>query len=205
MFDPSKDLEFDVRTPEGNPAKVLIRWPSDEEWIERRRMKRMIVQQLGRGQHQMETIHDTKTDHRIYESIKLNGAPSISGGEASRILDALEQFDIRDVQMPANQATVVMKVYHGLVRHTLQIPSADDIIKYKDGVGSRIKNLPFNKQEMRPRIEHGAEFWDKCKGSSEDYAGHPVPAIHKFAAWEAVVKQLDEEINSRADEDSDDF
>ena len=45
-------LTINLRTP-GGVKTVLVRFPSDDEWIARRRRRKAMVKQLGRGVSEM--------------------------------------------------------------------------------------------------------------------------------------------------------
>ena len=48
MFDATRPISINLRTPEGVKT-VRVRFPTDEEWIDRQRRRKIIVKQLGRG------------------------------------------------------------------------------------------------------------------------------------------------------------
>ena len=48
VFDASRPIAINLRTPEGVKT-VRVRFPSDDEWIERQRRRKAIIKQLGRG------------------------------------------------------------------------------------------------------------------------------------------------------------
>jgi hypothetical protein len=47
-FDATRPVAMQLRTPAGVKI-VRVRFPSDEEWTERQRKRKVIVEQLGRG------------------------------------------------------------------------------------------------------------------------------------------------------------
>jgi hypothetical protein len=48
MFDSQSPITIQLRGPEGTKS-VKVRFPTDEEWIERQRRRKIIIKQLGRG------------------------------------------------------------------------------------------------------------------------------------------------------------
>ncbi|MGA7241416.1 MAG: hypothetical protein WBY44_37380 [Bryobacteraceae bacterium] len=72
-----------------------MRRPTDEEWATHRKRRRLLQRQLGRGATETE-IESSDADSRLYEAIKLNGAPPLSPGEASRIVETIALCDVVD-------------------------------------------------------------------------------------------------------------
>ncbi len=48
MFDSTKPITMNLRSPEGLKP-IRVRFPSDDEWIERQRRRKVTIKQLGRG------------------------------------------------------------------------------------------------------------------------------------------------------------
>ena len=48
LFDAARPVALQLRTP-GGLKTVRVRFPSDDEWAERPRRRKVIVKQLGRG------------------------------------------------------------------------------------------------------------------------------------------------------------
>src|SRR5215471_15209232 len=124
MFDATGEYTLNARTIDGTKAQVTMRWPTDQEWSDRKRAVRFITTQLGRGRSETESIPSPEADLKIYEAIKLNGAPPISGDEAGRLLDGLGRCEVRNVEMEGNGATVTMSVPGGEVKHRVRVPTA---------------------------------------------------------------------------------
>ena len=48
VFDASRPIAINLRTP-GGVKTVRVRFPTDDEWIERQRRRKVVIKQLGRG------------------------------------------------------------------------------------------------------------------------------------------------------------
>lgn len=196
MFDTSAEIAITARTASGKQL-IEVRWPSDEEWCERAKRRKILIKRLGRGTSET-SIESGDADLRIFDKIKLNGAPALTPGEATRVMEAISQCDVTGVQLEGEEAIVELQVTGGTVYHRLKLPSADQVMTLRKSV--RILDLPYNTQEMRIHLEPGSRLWDACGGHSEDYVNGIVPAPHKDTALRAVVEYLDRETSAGTDE-----
>src|SRR5262249_5402452 len=105
---------------------------------------------------------------------------------------------VTGVEVEGETATVEMNVLTGPAKHTLKVPTADQVVKLRRS-GFRILELPFNQQEIKLFIEPGAKLWDDLGGASSDYKG-AVPNIHKDAAVRAVIDFIDRNLGPRSDD-----
>jgi hypothetical protein len=198
MFDTTVEIAIRARTSAGK-QEILVRWPSDQEWYERARRRKIVISRLGRGISET-SIDPGDSDLLLFEKIKQNGAPALTAGEAGRVLDVIAQCDITDCRLEGDEAVVSLQIMGGQpVTHRLQLPSADQVLALRRTV--RVLDLPYNKQELRIPLEPGARLWDACHGSSQDYQG-AVPALHKDTAVRAVIDYLDREASATNEESS---
>jgi hypothetical protein len=202
MFDTTAEFHINARSATNEKSQLTLSWPTDAQWMERARLRKFMIKKSGRGSSETRLEPNLEGDLKLYESIKRNGAPPLTGAEASRVLDAISYCEIRDVQLPQDDASVTMAVPGGEVKHTLKAPNAEQVRSFRRAA-YRLRDLPYNNQEMRIFIEPGAALWDECQGKSADYEG-PVPAIHKDAAIRAVIDALDRELVA-GPEDTDAF
>jgi hypothetical protein len=84
MFDAKQPITIQLRTPEG-VKPVRVRFPTDDEWTDRQKKRKVIVKQLGRGVSET-TIPDSadadpsRARRRCHPAREDPGA----GGERSR-------------------------------------------------------------------------------------------------------------------------
>ena len=195
MFDSTAEIAITARTATGKQL-IEMRWPSDDDWCDRAKRRKILIKNLGRGISET-TVESGDADLRLFEKVKLNGAPALTEGEATRVVEAISQCDVTGVQLEGEEAVVELQVMGGAVHHRLNLPTADQVIKLRKAV--RILGMPYNTQEMRIPLEPGVQLWDACAGKSEDYKG-PVPAPHKDTAVRAVIEYLDRETGAANDE-----
>ena len=195
MFDANSPIEISMRTTTGK-VPVTVRWPSDEEWALHRKRRKIFMRQLGRGASETE-IDSGDADLKLYETIKQDGAPPLTTGEASKIVDAIGVTDVLNVNLGAAEAEVSLHILTGDVTHWVNIPTMDQVRELQRT--THLINLQYNRQEIRTSLETAARLWDKCGGRAEGYQ-NGVPNIHKDAAIRAVINAVEQEVTSNYDE-----
>ncbi len=190
MFDAKQPITIHLRTPDG-VKPIRVRFPTDEEWIDRQRKRKVIVKQLGRGVSET-TIPDSQdADAALLAKIRLpqENAPEVDAFEASRVIEQLSQADVDDVVQEGNAFRVTLRVLTGTVSHVLRMPSAKDVFEYRRGF-ARVLDLPYNRQELIINLAPAGALFKKLLESSEGYSGD-VPIIHQAVAVKAVIDALD--------------
>jgi hypothetical protein len=190
MFDTNQTIAMNLRTPEGLKI-VRVRFPTDEEWIERQKKRKVIVRQLGRGVSETTIPDSAEADAALLAKIRVaeENAPEVDAFEASRIIEQLSQAEVEDVAQEGDGFRVTMRVLGGTVTHVLRMPSAKDVFEYRRGF-ARVLDLPYNRQELIINLVPAATLFKKLLKSSEGYAGD-VPIIHQAVAVKAAIDALD--------------
>jgi hypothetical protein len=190
MFDASKPITIKLNTPAG-VKPVRVRFPTDEEWIERQKKRKIIIKQLGRGVSETTIPDSAEADAALLAKIRLaeEDAPEVDAFEASRIIEQLSQADVDDVVQMGDGFRVTMRVLGGTVSHVLRIPSAKDVFEYRRGF-ARVLDLPYNRQELIINLAPAAALYKKLVESTDGYADD-VPIVHQAAAVKAAVDALD--------------
>jgi len=187
-----------VAATNGEVQEVMVRYPSDEEWAARSRSRKIIIRRLGRGMTENVPPPPSDADVRLYESITLNGAPKMTPAEAAKFLEMLSQADVYNVTVEGAEAVVEMSVMTGHVEHRMKIPTADQIVSFRNA-GFRVIDLPFNQQEIRVTPDAGARLYDQCGGRSDFYT-NGIPSVHKDAAVKAVIETIERTFAPRIDD-----
>jgi hypothetical protein len=195
MFDTTPNITIELRAT-GGKTEVTVRWPTDEEWDLHRRRRRVLLKQLGRGAQETE-IDSGDADARLYETIKLNGAPPLSPGESSVVIEAIGRCNILNVDLGEAEAEVTLQILTGEVKHTVRIPTMDEAKKLEKT--TRHITLPYGRIEARTSLAAGAALWDACHGKADGYAG-AVSALHKDAVIRGVIQAIEQETRTNYDE-----
>ena len=190
MFDPKQPITIHLRTPEGAKT-VRVRFPSDDEWIERQKKRKVIVKQLGRGVSETTIPDSAEADAALLAKIRVpeENAPEVDVFEASRIIEQLSQADVDDVVQEGDGFRVTMRVLGGTVTNLLKMPSAKDVFEYRRGF-ARVLDLPYNRQELIINLAPAAALYDKLVRVTDGYTGEP-PIIHQAVAVKAAIDALD--------------
>ncbi len=190
MFDVKQPITIHLLTPEG-VKPVRVRFPSDDEWIERQKKRKVIVKQLGRGVSETTIPDSAEADAALLAKIRLaeEDAPEVDAFEASRIIEQLSHADVDDVAQAGDGFRVTLRVLGGTASHVLRMPSAKDVFEYRRSF-ARVLDLPYNRQELIINLAPAAALYKKLVESTEGYAGE-VPVIHQAVAVKAAIDALD--------------
>jgi hypothetical protein len=75
-----------------------VRFPSDEEWIERQRRRKVIVKDLGRGASETTVVHREDADAALLAKIRTEqDGPEVDPFEAAKLIDELATCEVDDV------------------------------------------------------------------------------------------------------------
>ncbi len=190
MFDAKQPITIHLRTPDG-VKQVRVRFPTDEEWIDRQRRRKVIVKQLGRGVSETTIPDSADADAALLAKIRLpeENAPDVDPFEASRIIEQLSQADVDDVVQEGDAFRVTLRVLGGTVTHLLKMPSAKDVFEYRRGF-ARVLDLPYNRQELIINLAPAGALFKRLAQTAEGYAGE-IPVIHQAVAVKAAIDALD--------------
>jgi hypothetical protein len=190
VFDAGRQVQIRLQAT-GGAKTVRVRFPSDEEWVERQRRRKVIVKQLGRGVSETTIPDSAEADAILLAKIRVpeENAPEVDAFEASRIIEQLSQAEVDDVEQVGDAFRVTLRVLGGTVAHILKMPSAKDVFEYRRGF-ARVLDLPYNRQELIINLAPAGALFKRLLESSEGYSGD-VPIIHQAVAVKAAIDALD--------------
>ena len=198
VFDAARPIALQLRTPTGLKT-IRVRFPNDEEWIERQRKRKVIVKQLGRGVSETTIPNSEDADAALLTKIRVpeENAPEVDAFEASRVIEQLSQAEVDDVVQVGDAFRVTLRVLGGTVTHLLKMPSAKDVFEYRRGF-ARVLDLPYNRQELIINLAPAGALFKRLAQTAEGYAGD-VPVIHQAVAVKAAIDALDAAFQETAD------
>jgi len=188
VFDASRPIAVNLRAP-GGVKTVRVRFPSDDEWIERQRRRKVVIKQLGRGISETIVGNGEDVDAALVAKIRSDPAPEIDAFEAVKVVEQLSTAEVDDVVAEGDSFRVTTRVLGGSTTHVLNMPSAKDVFDYRRGF-ARVLDLPFGKQELTINIAPAGVLYKKLVLSSLGYAGD-VPIIHQAVAVKAAIDAMD--------------
>jgi hypothetical protein len=188
MFDSQKEIQVQLRSVDG-ARTVRVRFPTDEEWIERQRRRKILIKQLGRGVSETTIPNAEEVDAALFRKIRIDEGEEVDAYEASRIIEQLSQAEVDDVVAEGGAFRVLLRVPGGTTVHLLRMPSAKDVIEYRRNF-ARILDLPFNRQELTVNLAAAGALYEKLCQTREGYTG-AVPIIHQAVAVKAAIDALE--------------
>jgi hypothetical protein len=200
MFDANQTITMNLRAP-GGVKTIRVRFPTDEDWIERQRRRKVIIKQLGRGVSETMIGNSEDADAALLDKIRVDAdGPDVDPFEASRIIEQLSQADVDDVQQEGEVFRVTLRVLGGTVTHLLRMPSAKDVFEYRRSF-ARVLDLPYNRQELTINLGAAGTLYKKLAAGTEGYLGE-VPIIHQAVAVKAAIDALDAAFQDASDPNS---
>jgi hypothetical protein len=188
VFDASRPISINLRTPAG--VKTLkVRFPSDDEWIERQRRRKVTIKQLGRGVSETIIANGEDVDAGLLAKIREGEEPEVDPFEAVKVIEQLSLAEVDDVSPEADSFRVQLRVLGAVTTHLLKMPSAKDVFEYRRSF-ARVLDLPYNRQELTINIAAAAALYKKLATTTEGYAGE-VPIIHQAVAVKAAIDAMD--------------
>ena len=188
VFDSTRPIALQLRAPTGVKT-VRVRFPSDEEWTERQRRRKVVIKQLGRGVSETIIGSAEDADAALLAKIRDGEGPEVDPFEASRIIEQLSQAEVDDVVQAGDSFRVTLRVLGVVVTHLLKMPSAKDVFEYRRGF-ARVLDLPYNRQELTINLAAAGALYKRLAQGAEGYAGE-VPVIHQAVAVKAAIDALD--------------
>lgn len=195
MFDAARPITVNLRTPEGVKT-IRVRFPSDEDWIERQRRRKVLIKQLGRGVSETIISGGEDADAALLAKIR-EGDGEVDPFEANRIVEQLSQAEVDDVVQTGDSSQVTLRVLGGVVTHLLKMPSAKDVFEYRRGF-ARVLDLPYNRQELIINLAPAGALYKRLLQAADGYAGE-VPIIHQAVAVKAAIDALDASFQETTD------
>jgi hypothetical protein len=188
VFDATRPVAIQLRGPDGVKT-VRVRFPSDDEWAERQRRRKVIVKQLGRGISETTIPNGEDIDAAMLAKIRTEEAPELDAFEAQKVVEQLATCDVDDVVMAGDAFRVALRVLGATTTILIKMPSAKDVNQYRRSF-ARVLDLPFNRQELTVNVRAGGDLYKKLVETTEGYTGD-VPIIHQAVAVKAAIDALD--------------
>lgn len=188
VFDATRPVAIQLRGPDGVKT-VRVRFPSDDEWAERQRRRKVIVKSLGRGIAETTIPNGEDIDAALLAKIRAEEEPELDAFEAQKVIEQLSTCDVDDVVMTGDSFRVTLRVLGATTEHLLKMPSAKDVNQYRRGF-ARVLDLPFNRQELTLNLRAAGDLYKKLIDGTEGYAGE-APLIHQAVAVKAAIDALD--------------
>ncbi len=188
VFDATRPVAMQLRTPAGVKT-VRVRFPSDEDWTERQRRRKVLIKNLGRGISETTVPSSEEVDAALLAKVRTEDGPEVDAFEASRIIEQLSQAEVDDVVQAGDSFRVILRVLGGTVTHLLKMPSAKDVFDYRRGF-ARVLDLPYNRQELTINLAAAGALYKRLSQGAEGYTGE-VPIIHQAVAVKSAIDALD--------------
>ena len=205
MFDAKAEIGLTLPSPDG-PKKIVVHYPSDEQFIDWRRKKKVVQKDLGRRSFQIESSKPEPGDLALLNAIRVDkeDGPAIDEAEAYYIMGQLSECEVSTrPEREGSSYTIQMKIMRKLnVSHTLRIPSVKDMMDY-ERMRSSVVFGQYGHQEIKINFRASADLYDKLKVATGGYKGD-VPVPHKAEAINVLLQEIRAEQEEEQGDDEQD-
>jgi hypothetical protein len=188
-----------VPTSEGFKA-VELNYPSDEQWIERWRSRKVVTTQISRTVSEDSVIQDPEGDLKLIKDLCTNGATdSLTASEAVLILERLSEGDVEGIEREGSVFRVGLRVPGGSVSHWLRMPTAADLEEFQRDISftKRIQEGRLEKREQTIKLNCVKKLYERLADRSEGYE-RAIPVVHMLPV---VIAVMDEAKRAGAEEE----
>ena len=177
----SQSPTFRIVLPaDGGDKIALVRFPADQEWIERQRHRILLLKDLGRGNTRIDPQPAPEADVALYQAIRLDGSADLDQDEIEVVIAHLEEAQVLSCDRDSSGFTVVLRTPFGEKRYDLRVPSFKDLMAFRRSRAST-QSLPFNTTRIKVNIAAGAHLFDQVAREQQE-----VPVIWKAKVADAV-------------------
>ncbi len=192
LFDLEKPIKAKVVRPDGD-VLITLRYPSNEQWIERSRRRKIRTRNLGGGKSQSIPQSPDPQDAELVNSLRIDESPEVDEYEAKRILDSLGSVQIDEEPVREGSIIRVPMRARGIdLVHALRIPTERERGSFLESSGipvishGSIDTYGFNLGAAE------ATYRQLCQ-ESIGYKGM-VPVPHMLAAINAAFEFIDKQL-----------
>ena len=197
IFDAARPVAINLRGPDGVKT-IRVRFPSDDEWAERQRRRKVIVKNLGRGMSETMIPNGEEIDAALLAKIRTEEEPQVDAFEAQKVIEQLATCEVDDVVLASDSFRVILRVLGGTVTHLLKMPSAKDVNQYRAGF-ARVLDMLYGRQQLTINLRAAGDLYQKLIDAAEGYVGD-VPLVHQAVAVKAAIDALDASFQEDRDE-----
>lgn len=186
MFDTTREYKFKVPSPNGI-AETVVKFPTDEQWLEYHRSRRVIEKSLGRNQSEVTIVGGEQAAAKLFSSVANGSAGKLDSSQVEIVIDRMASVKVESVEDEGGSYRVMLRFFAGSGAHVLKMPTAKQMKEAE--AATRVIGGKFGSTEIRVNLEAFSALYGEMAISSEGYAG-PVPILHKHAAVQAVLSEL---------------
>ena len=187
--------EFNGKIFSGGEKPFKVRFPSDQEWIERSKKQRLVKKTLGRGRSKYDDPDNGELDLALLNKILLpgSGTTEFDGPEATKIIGKLERADFLEQARSGDSFEVKVGVINGIeTAHRLRMPTQQQVMDYQRGSIQLYEvNYKGNRSsDIRTNLEPSGLLYDALFIDADGYVG-AIPIVHKSVAVAEAINALE--------------
>ena len=191
-FDIEQPLKAKIVRPEGDVI-VTLRFPNDNEWIERSRRRKTRSRNLGNGKTQSIPQLPDPHDTELVNSLIIGEGAVADEYEAKRVLDYMSTTAVdADIVREGANLKIPLRIFGCQTTHIIRVPTEREKGEFVQASGiptisqGSIETYGFN-------LGGAADLYAKLRKEVIGYTGS-VSVVHALAVISAAFEFIDQEI-----------
>ncbi len=193
MFDTTLDFKIKLPSPSGL-VEVTVKFPTDDQWLEYHRGRRVIERDLGRGKTEPAVLGAEAAAERLFAQIKVDG--DLDRSQADLLIRRLADARVASVEDEGGQYRVTVRFLNMTGVHVLKMPSALQMKQAE--AATRVVNEKYGAVEIMVNLKVFADLYGEMLVSAEGYSSS-APLLHKHAVVQAVLSEVREAMSGGED------
>jgi len=190
VFDSSRQISLKLLGPDGIRV-AQARFPTDGEWIDRTRRRKIMRISVGRGKSTTTLPEPGEADTKLFAKLLIGEEGTPDPYESARVLEVLAACEVRDCKREGSVFRVKTQVPGGTTVHIVKLPTARDMTQF--GYLTDSVEMPNGRSEVTVDLTAGGTIYDRLMQSTEGYAG-AVPVWHKTEVVRVVIDAVRAEL-----------
>jgi hypothetical protein len=191
-FSIEKPIKTKLIRPDGDVV-ITLRFPSDDEWIERSRRRKIRSRNLGNGKTQNIPQAPDLQDMTLVNSLVIGEGKVEDEHEAKRVLDRVSTATVdSDIVREGSNLRIPLRIFGVQTMHIVRVPTERERGEFLQNSGiptisqGSIDTYGFN-------LGGAADLYAKLKKDVIGYDG-AVSVVHALAVVSAAFEFIDQEI-----------
>jgi hypothetical protein len=190
---------FTAKIPlHGEIKKIAVRYPTDAEWMERNKRRKVVTLQLGRGNSKTVFPGPGESDVTLVNAILEDKSLELDPASAYSILEQLSQVEVSETSREAGGFRVETAVFGAApTEQHLAVPSARDLTDFEE-MNERV-SCPNGRMETTVNLTVPESIYNRLSRGAAGYA-NGVPIFHKLVVVKTVIDAIQRELQDGEEE-----
>lgn len=179
VFDVSLPVRAKIPSP-GGVKEIRLRFPNDEDWIERNRRIKTVTRRVGNEETYILNDPD-EHELELLNKYRIGDDPECDEFDARQVFESIGDSEAyEDPVFEDGVFSIPLKVPGGVTKHFLRMMTSKELHQYKkhlSGISTTGKLTIYS-----INLAFGGDLYKKLLVRNEGYASGVVPIVHQVKA-----------------------